>query len=501
MRLFGRGAVLVLLSNFVWAGPRARPLLFASYLRRQMIKTLPFLLIISLMIGCGGYKMEVVKNELATGQPEKAYDHLQKDAPEKPDLPFLYELGLTAHYADRFTESNKALADAEIVSDELYTISITKEFIARSVTSQLRPYPGVHYERVLSHYYRALNYFYLDQLKSSLVECRRATRFIPIYMDENDNYKTFGSAFLAYLSGTLFEAQGNVAYMVGASLEAQREWNNAFISYRQAELHYRHGKEKTNIPMPKDLGYSLVRLARKLGFTEELTRYQRQYGTPPAHPKDYGELILFYESGYVPEIGEVTLTFPILKSDPIAKGKHDESAKEAFIPTLLGREGKSYSTVELEYIVHVAMPTIGSNRPQYRGIKVVVGNEPANGVLVEDVEKIAIATLDAGRVAMLFETLLRGLAKYLVSREAGKQHEALGTIANLAGVLTERADMRSWRTLPNQIFMVRMLLPAGTHTLKLSFLDANGQVRGSQSVPGIKIDANRITFLNHRTYE
>ena len=466
-----------------------------------MIKTFPFLLIISLMIGCAGYKIAVVKNELATGNPEKAYDHLQKNAPEKPDLPFLYELGLTAHHADLFRESNKALADAEIISDELFTRSITKEIISRGLTPQLRPYPGVHYERVLSHYYRALNYFYLDQLVGALVECRRATRFIPIYLVENDNYKTFGSAFLAYISGAFFEAQGNAAYMAGASLEAQREWNNAFVSYRQAELHYQHGKEKTTVPMPKDLGYSLVRLARKLGFTEELTLYQAKYGDPPPQPNNYGELILFYESGYVPEIEEETLTFPILKIDPIAKGKHDEAAKTAFIPTLLGREGKRYSKVELEYLVHVAMPTIGSNRPQYRGIKVAVGNESTNGELVEDVEKIAIATLDAGRVAMLFETLLRGLVKYLAFREADKQHEALGAFVNLAGALTEQADTRSWRTLPNQIFMVRMPLPAGTHTLKYSFLDANGQVRRSVPGPDIEIYPNQIKFLNHRTYE
>ena len=302
-----------------------------------MIKTLPFLLIIFLMIGCAGYKMEVVKRDLKA-DPEKAYDYLEKNAPEKQNLPFLYEQGLVANYANRFTESNKALADAEIVSDELYTVSITQEIIARSVTAQLRPYPGVHYERVLSHYYRTLNYFYLNQLEKALIECRRATRFIPIYMDEDDNYKTFGSAFLAYLSGTLFEAQGNIAYMAGASLEAQREWNNAFISYRQAELHYRHGKEKTTVSLPKDLGYSLVRLAHKLRFNEELARYQKQYGKPPAHRQGYGELILFYESGYVPEIEEQTLTFPILKTDPIAKGKHNKAAQNAFIPTLLGRE-------------------------------------------------------------------------------------------------------------------------------------------------------------------
>ena len=120
---------------------------------------------------------------------------------------------------------------------------------------------------------------------------------------------------------------------------------------------------------------------------------------------------------------------------------------------------------------------------------------------MEDVENIAIETFNAQRTGILLRTLLRAVGKYLLYREANKQHEALGILANLAGVVTEQADTRSWQTLPNQIFMVRMPLPAGTYTLNLSFLDANGRVRGRDSVPDIKIYPNRITFWNHRTYE
>jgi len=152
-----------------------------------MIKTLPLLLIISLIIGCGGYKFQEVEIKLNSGQPADAYTYLEKNGPKEPVLPFLFELGLAAHYANRFPESNKAFADAEILSDEFFTKSVSKEIISLGITDQLRPYPGVHHERVLSHYYRALNYFYLNQLEGALVECRRATRFIPIYMDENDS--------------------------------------------------------------------------------------------------------------------------------------------------------------------------------------------------------------------------------------------------------------------------------------------------------------------------
>ena len=443
-----------------------------------MIKTLPFLLIVFLMIGCGGYKFQEVGIALETGKPEDAYTYLQEHTPKNPDIPFLFELGLVAHYADRFSESSTAFDRAGDIAEDRYTKEISKEIGSLVTSDKLRPYSGTQYERLLSHYYRALNYVYQGQLDGALVECRRATGLINYFKDEKD-YDFFGTGFLAYLSGVLFEAVG--------------EWNDALISYKQAAEYYKNASEKTGVQTPKDIGNALVRLTRRLGFTDDFERYQRQYGESPPRPKNTGELILFYESGYVPSKGEEALTFPILKKDDVED--------EKFVPTLIGREGMIFEDIELEYLLRVAIPAIDSHRPRFSGIEVVIGDVKARGMLVEDVENIAIETFNAQRPIILLRTLGRALLKYLAYREANKQHEALGILANLAGVVTEQADTRSWQTLPNQIFMVRMSLPAGTHTLKFSFLDANGQVRGSQSVPGIKIDANRITFLNHRTYE
>lgn len=445
-----------------------------------MIKTLPLLLIIFLMIGCGGYKFQEVIEPLEAGQPENAYTYLQKHAPKNPDIPYQFELGLVAHYANHFAESNAALDLAGDIAEDRYTKSVSKELGSLVTSDKLRPYAATQYERLVSHYYRALNYVYLNQLDGALVECRRATALINYFKGEDEKYDFFGTGFLAYLSGTLFEATG--------------EWNNALISYKQAAAYYQNAAEKTGVEMPPDIGNALVRLTRKLGFTDEFEHYQNQYGKPPEHSENYGELILFYESGYVPPKGQETLMFPILKKDDVED--------EKFVPTLIGREGMVFEDVELEYLLRVAIPSIGSHRPHLTGIKVTVGkNYQKKGVLVEDVENIAIETFKAERPIILLRTLVRAVGKYLLTRQAKKQNEALGLLTNLAGVLTEQADTRSWQTLPNQIFMVRMPLPAGTHTLNLSFLDANGQARGSQPVPDIKINPNRITFWNHRTYE
>lgn len=444
-----------------------------------MIKTLPFLLIISLMIGCAGYKFQEVVEPLERGQPDNAYTYLQKHAPKKPDIPYQFELGLVAHYANRFPESSKAFDLAGDIAEDRYTKSVSKELGSLVTSDKLRPYSATEYERLVSHYYRALNYVYLNQLDGALVECRRATALINYFKGEDEKYDFFGTGFLAYLSGMLFEAT--------------REWNDALISYKQAAEYYKNAAEKTGVEMPPDIGNALGRLTRKLGFTDEFEHYQHQYGKPPEYPENYGELILFYESGYVPPKGQETLMFPIFKTDDVED--------EEFVPTLIKREGMDYDEVKLEYLLRVAIPTIDSHRPRFSGIRVAVGENQGRGVLVEDVESIAIETFNAQRPIILLRTLLRAVGKYLLTRQAGKKNETLGLLTNLVGVLTEQADTRSWRTLPNQIFMVRMLLPAGTHTLKLSFLDANGQVRGKQSVPDIKINPNQITFWNHRTYE
>ncbi len=443
-----------------------------------LLKILPLLCIATLLIGCSGYKMEEIRVALESGQPEKAYTALEKNAPKDPDIPFLFELGTAAHYANRFQESSTAFDRAGDIAEERFTVSITKATLSLVTSDRLQAYPGERHERLLSHYYRALNYVYLNQLDGALVECRRATALINYFKGEDADYDLFGAALLAHLSALLFEAAG--------------EWNDAYISYKQAATYYANA-EKSGVPTPKAIGHSLVRLARTLGFQDELERYTAQYGAVAPLPENSGELVLFYESGYVPPKTEESLTFPILKTDKVTKD-------EKFASTLIAREGRVYEEVKLEYLLRIAIPKIDSRRPRLTGIEIAVGDLKARGVLVADIERLAIETLKSQRVGILLRTLVRGVGKYLITRQAKKQNEILGALSNLAGVVTEQADTRSWQTLPNQIFMVRMVPPAGTHTLNLSFLDRNGTPRLRTSLPEITVQPNRITFLNHRTY-
>ena len=458
------------------------------------------LLLLCLCLGCGGYNIREIYGSLEAGKPEAALAYLDEKAPDKENLPFLFERGLVAHYADRYQDSNSSLSRAESISEDLYTRRISKEAAALITSDLVRPYAGARYERLLSHYYRVLNYVYLNELDEALVECRRATQLIRYYVNEHEDYDFFGAAFLAYVSGILFESAG--------------ELNDAFISYQQAEEYYERTSPETGVSLPHDIGVSLVRLSEALGFSEDEALYRAKYGYPQEPTEGYGELILFYETGYVPSKYEETLTFPILKNDSF-----DDDDKSGFARTLVSRRGKTYSETKLEYLLHVAMPAIRSNRPRLSGVAVEAGDIGQRGILVADVETMAIETLKSQEGTILLRTVTRALLKYLAYREVTKKREddgesegetdptkeilfdLLGRAVNVVNIATEQADTRSWQTLPNQIFLLRMHLPAGSHTLTLEFSGGYNRGREFETLEGVVIRKNKATFLNYRTFE
>ncbi len=455
----------------------------------QTVKTLPILVLLCLSLGCSPYSMEEVRIAFEQGDFDGALIELDADGKGQAKLPYLFERGLITHYGDQFDESNRTFELAEITSDDLYTKSVSREAVSLVTSDNLRSYAGSQYERLLIHYYRAFNYVYLDMPDDALVECRKASGLLQFYADADENYEFVGAAFIAYLSGILYEWAG--------------DWNDAFIAYRWAERAYKQYEEVLGIPFPQDVGESLVRLAGKLGFQEEFERYATTYGEPPENIPDLGELILLYETGFVPPKIEENIIFPILKIDPIVQEDADRDEKKVreYGRTLIRRRNRRYKEVEIEYLLRVAIPAYRSNRPSIVGIDASTASRQVSGVLVEDIEAAAMRTFESELPTIMLRTVVRGVLKYLGFRRANQEGAVVGKLVNLLNVATESADTRSWQTLPNQIFLVRMRLPAGKHNITLSFSDrANRRVK-TDTLNDVVIRRNDKTFLNYRTFE
>ncbi|MCK7580704.1 MAG: hypothetical protein MZV65_37080 [Chromatiales bacterium] len=66
----------------------------------------------------------------------------------------------------------------------------------------------------------------------------------------------------------------------------------------------------------------------------------------------------------------------------------------------------------------------------------------------------------------------------------------------VATLLTERADTRSWLTLPHDIQLARLPLPPGAYVVRVDFLGDGDQVIGTREYPVI-IERGRKQYFSY----
>ena len=449
--------------------------------------------LVCVLAGCATYgsKMEEVRLQFSQGKYENALNKLEETKSGSSRLLYLLERGMLLHYADRYEESNDAFEEAEILAEDLYTKSISREAGALFTSDNILPYEGEKFERVLIHYYRALNYVYLKLSDEALVECRRVSFLLGRYRDETEGDSTAYSddAFMQYLTGILFEWRGEI--------------NDAFISYRKAEAAYEKYETEYSISQPSSLKADVLRTARALGFEEEYEHYLRKYGEvrdPERSDVETGKLILIHENGFAPVKIADELVLPILKVDKF--GEHNDFDVPKYSTKLRARAGRHYDDVEVEYFLRVSVPRYLSAAPSIAYMEVQVDDVRVPSEMVADVEAIALKNFGEREPRILLKTIARGITKYLAFRTAEKKQGGLAGLAvNIFNVATESADTRSWLTLPNNFQMVSMSMPPGEYDLHLSFYDTNGREVESTDVPNVKIESGDFTFLNYRTFQ
>ena len=115
---------------------------------------------------------------------------------------------------------------------------------------------------------------------------------------------------------------------------------------------------------------------------------------------------------------------------------------------------------------------------------------------MEDIEALAVGSLERRKPEILARALARAVLKYNASREAQKNNEALAFMVNVAGVLTERADTRSWSTLPSRISLLRWPLTAGHYRIDVDLLGDDGIVVAQRTFEDVAIVAGEKRFLS-----
>lgn len=437
------------------------------------------------MAGCGAAysgHMKGTLKRLGKRDYEGALAKLEDLDNQTDKLLYRLEKALILHYQGQYEKSNRQFEKAERLIDRRYARSVSREIAALLTNDAIRAYRGEEFERVIIHYYRAMNYHYLDQPQEALVECRKANLRLEDYAAAAEyelSYKN--DAFLQYMSGLFFEAEG--------------EWNDAYISYKDAEKGYRAYEQALGLETPVMLGKDLARMAHKLEYAEDVATYMERYAL---HPEDLqrragGEVVVFIESGFIARKHQREISLPILEDD-------DRSKVWALSDDLVYRYHHPYRKYEVDYWLRVALPEYRKNSARVRRARLRGSAQSADAVVVQDLDAIAFKSFDEKIDTILLRTVARALAKYLATELVEEKSEFWGGVINLFGVATEAADTRGWTSLPAEIGIARFSLPPGTVDLVVEFLNEDGMVLDTQTFPGVEIEGSKPVFLSCRSY-
>lgn len=372
-------------------------------------------------------------------------------------LLYLMEKGKIEHLAGNYQESNRYFEDAYIMIDDGIRTGVGSAVAAKLVNPMQEPYKGEDFEKVIIHYYKALNYFYLNDPQAALVEAKRIDIKLhalnQLYSNHKNKYAQ--DAFSQILQGILYEATGDI--------------NNAFIAYRNAAKIYDENEGSYfGVPFPNQLKKDLLRTSKAMGFGDEYRFYKKQFPEIIEEPFHPGEAIIFWENGQGPQKSQTKLSASSVDGTFVASlddGK-DENPLVIVLP--------AGSTTSINAI---AIPKYEQRKSYYNRASIILeDNTEIPFQLAEDFFPIAKQTLRDRMLREVADLILRfstkkatafGLGKLveeIAGKDAGKVTQA---IAEGAGAILEEADTRNWQSLPATINYARVPLKEGENTFTI----------------------------------
>ncbi|MBK6953740.1 MAG: hypothetical protein IPO32_18980 [Crocinitomicaceae bacterium] len=418
------------------------------------LKSILFFLIIFSLQSCATYydKSRATEQALITGDYESAAQNLQKNKflKKKRNL-MLYnlEMGKVSHLRGQYDSSNTYFNEADRLMEEFY--SFAEMAVGVTVNPSLQPYKAEYHEQIMMHYYKSLNYLQLGNLEEALVEARRINlknNAQEIKVNDNDR-KYSDDPFGLMLMGMIYEAN--------------HDYNNAFIAYRNAKAFYEKDHSGMFAPkQPAHLEADILRCATKSGIF-----YDSDLANDPNYAAN-GELILFYESGLSPVKAEKNYFFSL---DQNSDGFFFQS-ENLIVPV-----DYNFNNVDPDFnpdnlgLIRLAFPYYVSRSIEAEKVLVNSNGQNIEMELVEDISAIAFQIEKNNFFKNLGRDLIRITIKKLSEMALAEKSEAGAIALNIANTATEKADTRNWQTLPGQIQFVRIPLNKGINTISVTSND------------------------------
>lgn len=427
--------------------------------------------LVLLMAACAGPSKESKKSvaELtAAGEYAAAAERVRAAEDEYgASNAVLYELDLAMalHVAGRYAESNEHFSGAEGKMETFYTRRMSRAAGALLANENVEEYRGDPSDRALAHIFHALNYAQLDEIDEALVEVRRVEAFLDERArgleDSSVAYKD--DAFARYLAAMLYDEAGKRD-------DARISYESAQRAYRDYEAHYRV------LPPSSPLRGDIAPDA-ELVFVHYNGPAPRKRSASAASGDDAGQTM--------PARAESSRQAATSREEGIltrvvggAAGVGQAGLKAA------GKAAGGVASV----LLNISYPDYEQKEFRIQRSQVELGPEVWPTELVEDIFAIVDRDLEDRLLMLKKRSAMRGTVKLL------------GTVTGLDATGSESPDLRCWQTLPSQIRMARIRLPAGKHRVTLRYLDGAGAPVSSRQLL-VTLRPGRRTWIADRTVD
>ena len=406
-------------------------------------------LLLFAILGSGGcvssaYIQNPIEIFLANQQPELALN-THEQLPHKSRNQALYHLNkaVLLRMNGQLNDSNTELEAAKQISQKLDAVSLREQTAAVSVNDAMRSYLPPPYEQVMLYCFKMLNYLELNDLDGARVEALQLDVFL------QQKYKGKEPPFARYLSGLVFEANG--------------ELSDALIAYRKALQAY----QVANIKIPQQLQADLLRLTEHQSLKDEHRKFSEAFKLDnwitQAELSKQGEIIAIAFSGLVPRKHETS----IMAQDPDSGQLH-----------------------------RISIPFYEQRQSDVKSMHLVSLNKHQTGELFANIEQQANASLNDQMPGIMGRAIARVAVKNKLSDNMSKENQLLGVITNIAGFISEQADTRSWYTLPQEIIIGRMPLTPDTHDIKVILNNRTGTSINEREINQVSLQQKQKLFFS-----
>ncbi len=375
----------------------------------------------SVLSGCVSYVHQTrqYQTNLQRGDYRAAVQWLDGALEQRGErLLYLLERATLLRLQHEFTESTALYEDAFDLFEARYTTSVTRALSTLALNDAVQEYEGDPHERIFLHIYESLNFAQQGDFESASVPLRRMeaiqAELQQVDGKRSDQYAC--DAFAWLYSGLIFEAN--------------RQPDNARIALERAEACYAQSPV-FRMPVPTALSLALWYNYSAARLQERMQRWRFRYGAEPeSSPRP--TTIVVVESGWIAVKEEQAVTMP---------APYNRSGIGA---------------------VRIALPAIHDDgRLSLRSAGIRSGDDyrPLNPA--SDMDRVARAALDVRMPGITARTVARAVVKAQATREANDKSPLAGFGVHVMGLLSEVADTRAWRSLPSDIWIGLLALPAG----------------------------------------